>query len=194
MKAYIHKTSIVDEGVKVGDDTWVWHWCHISARAGIGRGCVLGQNVYVGAGVKIGNEVKIENNVSVFEGVTLEDGVFCGPSSVFTNVLNPRARISRMSEIRPTLVKEGATIGANATIVCGITIGRHAMIGAGSVVTKDVPDYALFYGNPAGARRWVCECGQKLMTSRDRRSPSQLDCPSCGKQYRRKKEGGIEEI
>jgi UDP-2-acetamido-3-amino-2,3-dideoxy-glucuronate N-acetyltransferase len=144
----------------------------------IGERCNIGQNVVISPGVKIGDNVKIQNNVSVFEGVTLEDDVFCGPSMVFTNVINPRSRISRKHEFRPTLVKRGATIGANATIVCGHTIGRYSFIGAGATVTKDVPDYALMLGTPAGIRGWICECGHKL---KFRNSLSV--CSECGKHY-----------
>ena len=144
---FVHESAVIDEPVKIGKKTKIWHFCHVMSGAEIGEECVLGQNVYVDSDVKIGNNARIQNNVSVYKKVTLEDNVFCGPSAVFTNVLNPRAEISReLDEYLPTLVKEGATIGANATVVCGHTIGRYAFVGAGSVVTKDVPDYALVYG------------------------------------------------
>lgn len=144
-----HPTAIVDVGAQIGSGTRIWHWVHVCAEAQIGERCSLGQNVFVGNKVVIGNNVKIQNNVSVYDNVTLEDDVFCGPSMVFTNVYNPRSAVSRKDEYRDTYVKKGATIGANATIVCGITIGKYAFIGAGAVVTKDIPDYALVVGNPA---------------------------------------------
>ena len=146
---FIHETAIVDQGAQIGDDSRVWHWVHVCGGAQIGRGCSLGQNVFVGNRVVIGDNVKIQNNVSVYDAVTLEDGVFCGPSVVFTNVYNARAGVERKSEYRPTLVREGATLGANCTIVCGVTIGAHAFVGAGSVIIRDVPDHALMVGNPA---------------------------------------------
>ena len=177
----IHETSIVENGCKIGDGTKIWHFSHIMPDVTIGSDCVIGQNVFIGRGVKIGNNAKIENNVSVFEGVTLEDEVFCGPSCVFTNVINPRGQISRKHEIKPTLVKKGATIGANATIICGNTIGSHAFIGAGAVASKDVPDYALVYGNPARIQGWVCECGVKLDFGKN----SLAICPDCGKKYKK---------
>lgn len=147
----------------VGADTKVWHFCHVMADAHIGERCVLGQNVFVARGVRVGNDVKIQNNVSLYEGVEIEDGVFCGPSCVFTNVNTPRSRVSRKNEYTRTLVREGATIGANATIVCGNTIGRYAFIGAAALVTDDVPDHALVFGAPARIRGWMCECGEKLI-------------------------------
>ena len=175
---YIHETSIVEQPCQIGQNTKIWHFSHIMPQATLGKDCVIGQNVFIGRGVTIGNNVKLENNVSVFEAVTLEDDVFCGPSCVFTNVLNPRSHISRKEEFRTTLVKRGATIGANATIICGTTIGSYALIGAGSVVTADIPDYALAYGNPARVSGWVCECGVKLQKSKDK-----TVCPECGKSY-----------
>lgn len=175
---FVHETSIVENPCHIGEGTRIWHFSHVMPDVTIGNDCVVGQNTFIGRGVKIGNNVKIENNVSLFEGVTLEDGVFCGPSCVFTNVLNPRSYVPRKHEFKPTLVKKGATIGANATIVCGNTIGKYAFIGAGAVVTKDIPDYALSYGSPAQLHGWVCECGIKLQKYRDR-----FICPGCSKAY-----------
>jgi len=179
---FVHETSIVEKPCQIGDGTKIWQFCHIMPDVTIGKNCVIGQNVFIGAGVKIGSNVKIENNVSVFEGVTLEDDVFCGPSCVFTNVFNPRSQVSRKHEFRQTLVKRGATVGANATIVCGNIIGSYAFIGAGAIVTSDVPDYALVYGNPARLSGWVCECGAKLNFSRRTAS----ECLECGKIYRKR--------
>lgn len=163
-KYFIHSSAVVDDGCEIGEGTKIWHFSHVQSGAKIGSNCSLGQNVNIGNHVRIGNFVKIQNNVSVYEGVELEDYVFCGPSMVFTNVLNPRCEYpQRGSEhYRPTIVKRGASIGANATIVCGNTIGRYAFIGAGSVVTKDIPDYALVVGNPARIVGWACRCGNKL--------------------------------
>ena len=158
----IHPTAIVDDGAQIGDSTRVWHWVHVCAAAKIGQGCSLGQNVFVGNDVVIGNNVKIQNNVSVYDAVRLEDDVFCGPSMVFTNVYNPRSAVSRKNEYRQTLVKRGATLGANCTIVCGVTIGAHAFIGAGAVVNRDVPAHALMLGIPARRRGWMCGCGVQL--------------------------------
>ena len=158
----VHETAIIDEGASIGRNTKVWHWTHISAGARIGENCSLGQNVYVADKVVIGSNVKIQNNVSVYDNVTLEDNVFCGPSMVFTNVYNPRAHIARKNEYRDTLIKEGATLGANCTIVCGVTVGRFAFIGAGAVVNKDVPDYALMVGVPAKQVGWMSEYGEQL--------------------------------
>jgi UDP-2-acetamido-3-amino-2,3-dideoxy-glucuronate N-acetyltransferase len=183
-KYFAHETSIIDEGCSIGEGTKVWHFSHIMDGVEIGRNCSVGQNVFIGRGVKIGNSVKIQNNVSVFEAVTLEDGVFCGPSSVFTNVFNPRSTVSRKDEFRKTLVKEGATIGANATIVCGNTLGRFSFIGAGAVVTQDIPDYALIYGNPGKIHGWMCECGVKLSFSPSLEGELESgECPACGTHY-----------
>ncbi len=162
MDIKIHSTAIIDEGAAIGKKTCVWHWVHVSSGAQIGENCSLGQNVFVGNKVIIGNNVKIQNNVSLYDNVTLEDDVFCGPSMVFTNVYNPRSAISRKHEYRDTLVKKGATLGANCTIVCGIRIGKHAFIGAGAVVNRDVPDYALMVGVPARQIAWVSEYGERL--------------------------------
>src|SRR5438270_7801549 len=180
-KPFIHESAYVDEGAQIGDDTKVWHFCHVLRGAVIGERCSLGQNVVVMNGVRIGNNVKIQNNVSVYEGVILEDDVFCGPSMVFTNVVNPRSHVSRKHEYRTTLVKRGATIGANATIVCGHTVGRYSFIGAGAVVTKDVPDHALVVGNPGRVTGWMCECGVRLATGP--RAPVQARCAACGTEY-----------
>lgn len=174
---FAHETAIIDAGAKIGHRTKIWHWVHISANAEIGCGCSLGQNVFVGA-AKMGNNVKIQNNVSVYDAVVLEDEVFCGPSMVFTNVINPRSHIERKNEYKPTLVRRGATIGANAVIVCGLTIGRFAMIGAGAVVTKDVPDFALVVGNPARRIGWICQCGLRLKTPN-----GDSRCEACGWAY-----------
>ena len=177
----IHPTSIIEQPSSIGQGTRIWHFSHIMPHTKIGENCIIGQNVFVGENVSIGDNVKIQNNVSVFEGVTLEDDVFCGPACVFTNVESPRSYISRRGQFIPTLVKKGTTIGANATIVCGNTIGRYALIGAGSVITHDIPDHALAYGNPARVHGWVCECGKKL----DFRKSSKARCSQCGKEYTR---------
>ena len=170
-----HKSSYIDEGAVIGDGTRIWHFCHVQKGASIGKDCSLGQNVNIGPDVKIGNGVRIQNNVSVYEGVEIEDNVFCGPSCVFTNVMLPRADFPANGKYVRTLVREGASIGANATIVCGHTVGRRAMIAAGAVVTRDVKDYALMAGVPAVQIGWVCECGRRLDDS--------LAC-SCGRTYR----------
>jgi UDP-2-acetamido-3-amino-2,3-dideoxy-glucuronate N-acetyltransferase len=180
-KYFVHESSYVDEGSEIGEDTKIWHFCHVMPRARIGRGCNIGQNVVISSDVVIGNNVKIQNNVSIYTGVVLEDDVFCGPSMVFTNVINPRSHVPRKDEYRPTRVKRGASIGANATIVCGHTIGRFAFIGAGAVVTKEVPDYALVVGNPGRITGWMCECGAKLSSGPT--PPVSSRCAACGKQY-----------
>ncbi len=159
---FVHETAIIDESVKIGEGTKIWCFCHLLKNTTIGKNCVLGQNCVVGANVKIGNGVKAQNNVSIYEGVEIEDDVFLGPSMVFTNVINPRSFIERKDEFKKTLVKKGASIGANATIVCGATIGRYAFVGAASLVTKDVPDFALVYGIPARQHGWVGISGNKL--------------------------------
>lgn len=178
---FIHESAFVDRGAKIGADTKVWHFCHVMAEAVIGERCVLGQNVVVMNGTKIGNNVKIQNNVSVYEGVELEDNVFCGPSMVFTNVINPRSHVPRRDEFKHTFVRHGATIGANATVVCGATLGAYCFVGAGAVVTKDVPPHALVTGVPARITGWVCECGVKLEDGL-----MELTCPADGKRYVRR--------
>ena len=173
--AFVHDTTIVDDGAEIGAGTKVWHFSHILSGSTLGENCNIGQNVVIGPDVSIGRQCKIQNNVSVYKGVTLEEGVFCGPSMVFTNIYNPRAEIGKMDEVRPTLVKRGATIGANATIVCGTTLGRYCFIGAGTVVNKNVPDHALVVGNPAKQIGWACECGERLAHD--------LECVVCGRRY-----------
>jgi UDP-2-acetamido-3-amino-2,3-dideoxy-glucuronate N-acetyltransferase len=179
---FAHESSYIDEGSEIGEGTRIWHFSHVMPGARIGRGCNIGQNVMISPDVIVGDNVKIQNNVSVYTGVVLEDDVFCGPSMVFTNVVNPRSHVSRKDEYRQTHVKRGATIGANATVVCGHTIGRFAFIGAGTVVTRDVPDYALVIGNPGRITGWICECGVKLSGSMA--PPLRAQCDTCGKEYR----------
>lgn len=180
MPTTIHPSAIVDEGAQLGDDCRVWHFVHISAGARIGTGCSFGQNVFVGNAVSIGHNVKIQNNVSVYEGVELEDDVFCGPSMVFTNVINPRSHVTRKHEYKRTLVKRGSSIGANATIVCGVTLGEYAFVGAGAVITKDVAPYAMMAGVPARRIGWMCQCGEKLPAAED----GVMSCVACGSAYR----------
>ncbi len=179
--AFVHPTSIVDEKVKIGRGTKIWHFSHMLTNSKIGENCNIGQNVVIGPGVDIGKGCKIQNNVSIFKGITLEDAVFCGPSMVFTNIYNPRAEIGKMDQVRPTLVKKGATIGANATIVCGITLGRYCFIGAGAVVNKNIPDFALVVGNPAKQIGWTCKCGERLSDD--------LECLACEKKYEKGADG-----
>lgn len=178
-----HATAIIDTGARIGADTRIWHWVHVSGGAVIGQRCSLGQNVYVGNRVSIGDNVKLQNNVSVYDNVTLEDDVFCGPSMVFTNVYNPRSAIVRKNEYLDTLVRKGATLGANCTVVCGVTVGRYAFVGAGAVVTADVPDFALVVGVPARQIGWMSRFGERL------KLPIKGDgvedvCPHTGDQYR----------
>ena len=176
-KYFVHESSYIDEKVVIGEGTKIWHFSHVSKNAEIGEKCNFGQNVFIGSGVKIGNYVKIQNNVSVYEGVILEDYVFCGPSMVFTNVRTPRCEYPRntANDYADTIIKRGVSIGANATIVCGITLGKNAFVGAGAVVTKDVPDYAMVYGNPAQIKGYMCACGDKIVD----KDSKDLKCERC---------------
>ena len=181
MSYQLHSSAIVDDGAEIGDDSRVWHFVHVCGGARIGRGVSLGQNVFVGNKVVIGDHCKIQNNVSVYDNVTLEDGVFCGPSMVFTNVYNPRSLIERKDEYRDTLVKTGATLGANCTIVCGVTIGAHAFVGAGAVIQRDVPDFALMVGVPARQIGWMSAYGEKLDLPLV--GSGETTCPHTGDRY-----------
>ncbi len=181
---FVHESSYVDEGATIGEGTKIWHFCHIMPRSYIGERCNIGQNVLVSPDVKIGNNVKIQNNVSLYTGVIVEDDAFLGPSMVFTNVINPRSHVNRKSEYKTTLVRKGASIGANATVICGVTLGCYCFIGAGSVVTRDVPDYALVYGSPARVRGWMCQCGEQL-TFTAQGGVERATCQSCGDTYRK---------
>jgi UDP-2-acetamido-3-amino-2,3-dideoxy-glucuronate N-acetyltransferase len=176
---FVHESAYVDEPVQIGSGTKVWHFCHVSKGAAIGANCSLGQNVYVGSRVVIGNNCKIQNNVSIYDMVTLEDDVFCGPSMVFTNDMNPRAAFPKGGQWIPTLVKQGASLGANCTIVCGITIGSNAFVAAGSLVRKDVPDFAIVAGNPSRIIGWMCACGGRL----DFGGGTAAACPACQRKY-----------
>lgn len=178
---FVHESAVIDNGVSVGKGTKIWHFSHVLSGSEIGENCNVGQNAVIGPDVSIGIGCKIQNNVSVYKGVTLEDGVFCGPSMVFTNIYNPRAEIRKMDQVRPTLVKKGATLGANSTIVCGTTIGRYAFVGAGAVVNKNIVDHALVVGNPAKQIGWVCECGERLSDD--------LGCLACGRHYKKSVDG-----
>jgi len=182
MALSIHSSAIVDDGAQIGDGSRVWHFAHVCAGARIGADCSLGQGVFVGNDVRIGRNVKIQNNVSVYDAVTLEDEVFCGPSMVFTNVHNPRSAVVRKTEYRPTLVKRGATLGANCTVVCGVTIGRHAFVGAGAVVSRDVPDFALVLGVPARQIGWMSRHGERLALPLT--GDAEAACPATGELYR----------
>lgn len=179
---FAHETAVIDEPCEIGEGTRIWHFSHIMRNAKVGRRCSIGQNVFIASDVVVGDNVKIQNNVSLYTGVTLEDDVFCGPSMVFTNVVNPRSHISRKDEYQPTLVKRGASLGANCTIICGCTIGRYGFLGAGTVVTRDVPDYALVVGNPGRIVGWMCQCGIKLQFQPDG-SAERATCGHCGSQY-----------
>ncbi|HEY8548391.1 MAG TPA: acyltransferase [Vicinamibacterales bacterium] len=186
-----HETARVDPGAVIGEGTRIWHFCHVMAGARIGDRCTLGQNVFVAGGVVIGNGVKIQNNVSIYDGVVLEDDVFCGPSMVFTNVVTPRSHVSRRHKFSRTLVRRGATLGANCTLLCGIEIGCYAFVGAGAVVTRSVPDYALVVGNPARHVGWVCACGRRLCA---RRPPSSVVvCAECAAAYHASESGIVPE-
>jgi UDP-2-acetamido-3-amino-2,3-dideoxy-glucuronate N-acetyltransferase len=175
LNIFIHETAVVDEPCEIGAGTRIWHFCHLMKGCSIGEGCNLGQGVFVGSGVKLGKNVKVQNNVSIYEGVEVEDDAFLGPSMVFTNVRTPRSHVSRKDRFERTLVKRGATIGANVTVVCGSVIGEYAFVGAGSVVTRDVPRFALVVGNPAKRAGWMCRCGERLRQS--------LACDACGARY-----------
>jgi UDP-2-acetamido-3-amino-2,3-dideoxy-glucuronate N-acetyltransferase len=188
MEYFVHPSSIIDEPCVIGRGTKIWHFCHIMEGAQLGEGCILGQNVMVGNNVRIGNNVKIQNNVSVYTGVELEDDVFCGPSCVFTNVINPRSQIIRRSEYQLTLIRRGATIGANATIICGITIGRYAFIGAGSLVRHDVPDYALILGVPGIQNGWMSRHGYRLQPTTE---ANLMICPGSGWRYQELEPGVV---
>lgn len=186
MDYFVHESSYIDEGARIGTGTKIWHFCHVMANAQIGEGCILGQNVMVADNVYIGNNVKIQNNVSIYAGVILEDDVFCGPSCVFTNVINPRSQIGRRSEYQRTLVKRGATIGANATVICGVSIGCYAFVGAGAIIRRDVPDYALMLGVPAVQKGWMSRHGRRL---REPDADGVMRCPESSWRYR--KDAGI---
>ncbi len=181
MSSSVHPTAIIDNGAEIGDGTCIWHWVHVCGGAKIGERCSLGQNVFIGNKVLIGNNVKIQNNVSVYDNVTLEDDVFCGPSMVFTNVYNPRSSVPRKNEYRSTLVQRGASLGANSTIVCGTSIGEYAFVGAGSVVNRDVPDYALVVGVPAQQIGWISEHGERLTIPL--KGDGEAKCPATGEHY-----------
>lgn len=181
MEYFLHESSYIDKNVKIGKGTKIWHFSHILSNVTVGENCVIGQNVCVGPNVTIGNNVKIQNNVSVYEGVTLEDDVFCGPSMIFTNVYIPRsAHPKKRNEYLETLVKKGSTIGANSTIICGVSLGEYSFVGAGSVVTRDIPAYAIVYGVPAKIQGWICECGNRLVFSAKTTS-----CSKCEKKYKK---------
>lgn len=179
-----HETAIIDAGAKIGSETHIWHWVHVCAGARIGEGCSLGQNVFIGNDVVIGNRCKIQNNVSVYDAVILEDEVFCGPSMVFTNVYNPRSAVVRKDEYQPTLIRRGATIGANATIICGVTLGEYCFVGAGAVVTKDIKPFALMVGVPARQVGWMTRSGERLELPKSGNAEAQ--CPTTGEIYRLK--------
>jgi len=182
MDYFAHETAIIDAGAAIGAGTKIWHWVHVCGGARIGRNCVLGQNVYVGNLVSIGDNVRIQNGVSVYDNVTLEDDVFCGPSMVFTNVYNPRASVSRKNEYRDTIVRRGATLGANCTIVCGVTIGEYAFVGAGAVVSQNVPPFALVAGVPARQMGWMSRAGERLKLPLE--GDAEATCPRTGERYR----------
>lgn len=182
MTVTVHSTAIVDDGAQIGEGSRIWHWAHVCSGAQIGNDCSLGQNVFVGNKVTIGNNVKIQNNVSVYDNVTLEEDVFCGPSMVFTNVYNPRSAVSRKNEYRNTLVKRGATLGANCTIVCGVTIGEYAFVGAGALINRDVPAYALMVGVPAKQIGWMSQHGAKLDLPLE--GDAEANCPETGERYK----------
>lgn len=179
---FAHGTSCIDEGAQIGSGTKIWHFCHVMSGATIGEHCNIGQNVFIASDVQIGNNVKIQNNVSLYTGVVVEDDVFLGPSMVFTNVINPRSHVNRKDEYKTTVVQKGASIGANATILCGITLGRYCFVGAGAVVTRNIPDHALVYGNPARFKGWMCKCGIELSFGMNGDQPV-ATCEICGQKY-----------
>lgn len=185
---FVHESSYVDEGARVGAGTRIWHFCHLMSGCEVGENCTIGQNVFIGEDVVVGSNVKIQNNVSLYTGVEVEDDVFLGPSMVFTNVVNPRSEVSRRDEYLPTRVGRGATVGANATVVCGVTLGRYAFVGAGAVVTRDVPDHALVHGVPATHRGWMCRCGVGLAfaPAEGRPGVELSTCTRCGTGYRKR--------
>ncbi|HUU26451.1 MAG TPA: acyltransferase [archaeon] len=182
-KYFAHESAYIDQGAEIGEGTRIWHFSHVMSGARVGKNCNMGQNVVIHPTAVVGNGVKIQNNVSVYDRVTLEDDVFCGPSMVFTNVINPRSHTPRKHEYMDTLVRQGATIGANATVVCGNTVGRHAFIGAASLVTRDVPDFALVFGIPARLQGWMCKCGVRLELSIDPGTKESACCGTCGRCY-----------
>lgn len=182
-KYYAHTSAVIDEGSQIGEGTRIWHWCHIMKDTVIGKNCNIGENAFVESGVRLGNGVKVKNNVALYSGITCEDDVFLGPNCVFTNVSNPRSFIERKKEFKPTVIRKGATIGANATIICGHDIGEYAFVGAGSVVTRTVHAYTMVVGNPARFYSYVCKCGVKLDNT--------LTCPACGNRYRKMETGGL---
>ena len=190
---FAHESAVIDQPCQIGAGTKIWHFSHVMRDCRIGARCNFGQNVVISPGCTVGDGVKIQNNVTVYTGVTLEDDVFCGPSMVFTNVINPRSFIERKHEFRSTIVRKGASIGANATIVCGVTLGRYCVVGAGAVVTRDVPDYAVVYGNPARVRSWVCWCGVRLEFGFGEAAVHEAACAACGRRFRREA-GRIEEL
>ena len=179
---FAHPSAYIDEPCEIGEGTKIWHFCHVMPQARIGKKCNIGQNVFIASEVVIGNNVKIQNNVSVYSGVIIEDDAFLGPAMVFTNVVNPRSHVLRRAEYQTTLVRRGATIGANATVVCGVSLGRYAFVGAGAVVTRDIPDYALVYGNPARIQGWMCQCGIQLTFENDGEVETAC-CNQCGDRY-----------
>jgi UDP-2-acetamido-3-amino-2,3-dideoxy-glucuronate N-acetyltransferase len=181
-KYFVHESSYVDQPCSIGPGTKIWHFCHIMKNSVIGANCNIGQNVVISPDVRIGNNVKIQNNVSVYTGCILEDDVFCGPSMVFTNVVNPRSHINRKDQYKTTLVRRGASLGANCTVVCGTTIGEYAFVGAGSVITRDIPDYTVVYGTPARVRGWICACGVRLDF---RGECAETQCQACGSEYQK---------
>jgi UDP-2-acetamido-3-amino-2,3-dideoxy-glucuronate N-acetyltransferase len=194
LEYFVHPSSFVDPPCRIGQGTRIWHFSHIMKDCVIGPECNIGQNVVVSPGCRVGRNVKIQNNVSIYTGVELEDDVFCGPSCVFTNVINPRSHVPRRDEYKRTLVRQGSSIGANATIVCGIVLGRYCFVGAGSVVTHDVPDYALVYGSPARLRGWVCNCGNRLELGISDSGVEVCACAACGRRYRRDSITVVEQV